>query len=117
MLTRDDFLEGGPGNEGLPALYEELGERAAAGAPFGTESLIIDEKLREHHALIARLDAEAEEAPEDVRAAVLKESYLRVAMFSRRRRRAATSDEDPAWDVLYEEERAIERAASACASV
>jgi len=106
VLTREDF-EGDEGS--LAALYGEMGQRAVSGLPFAASDLVADEALRQHHALIAALDAEAEHAPEDVRAAVVRESYLRVAMLSRRRQRAATDDEDPAWDRLYSEERYIGR--------
>jgi hypothetical protein len=50
-----------------------------------------------------------------VRAAVVREAYLRVAMLSRRRQRADTDDEDPAWDRLYAEERLIEGEVARCA--
>lgn len=110
VLSREDF-EG----EDLAALYAEVSGRAKAGRPFVTTDLVADEALRGHHALIAALDAEAEEAPEGVRAAVVREAYLRVAMLSRRRQRADTDDEDPAWDRLYAEERLIEGEVARCA--
>lgn len=104
VLIRDDFV-----SWDLASVYEELGERAANGRSFGTTDLVADESLREHYGLLADLSAQTEDAAQDVRYAIIREAYLRVAMLSRRRLRAATDDEDPAWDRLYKEDRAIER--------